>query len=74
MARYGEVALQEIMSWTDEEFVEAYTEAQERMDRQYIDVVTFISMSNQGEIKIDFTPEITFPSYMLRAFDEFIES
>ena len=71
-ARFDPVALREIMSWTDEEFTEAYTEAQERMDTQYVEVVVDITISNQGEIKIDFSPAITFPSYMLRAFDEFI--
>ena len=67
-------ALREIMSWTDEQLTEAYTEAQERKNKQYTDVVVFIHISNQGEVKIDFAPEITYPSYMLRAFDDFIDS
>ena len=69
---HDQEALREIMSWSDEEFAQAYTEAQERMDKQYIDVVVDFTISNQGEIKIDFTPAITFPSYMLRAFENFL--
>ena len=42
------------------------------MDKLPIDIIFDVEMTNQGKITVTFTPEIMFPSYMLRSIDKHI--
>ena len=66
--------LKEILSWSDVELSEAYIEANERYEKRPIEVASTVSMTNQGLITINFSPQVYFPSYMLRRAEEYIES
>ena len=66
--RVGDSAeLLELLSWSDEELLQAYTEADERISREISTAsVVDIEMTNEGFVTINFIPKIHFPSYVIR--------
>ena len=59
-----------LATWSDAELTQAFEEARERMKRIFIPNEVKVTMDGNGKLKIKFSNNVIFPSYLVKQFPQ----